>query len=95
MAYTLVAAGTGGGTSDRFELKLVDLPATLAAPGLATTEVVDIQISQDGGTTFANTGLQLTATENTKSITGPGIFKAVQSATVASVATSLHRNNNL
>ncbi len=95
MAYTLVAATTGGGTSARFDLKLTDLPATLSAPGLAGSEVVDIQISQDDGSTFANTGLQLTATENTKSVTGPGVFKVVQATTAGSVATALHRNNNL
>ena len=92
MAYTLTAAPTGAGTSDRFDLKLLDCPATISATGLATTETVDLQISQDAGVSFANTGTQLTATTNTKAITSPGIFRTVKSVTAGSVAVALHRN---
>ena len=95
MAYTLLAAATGSGTSAAFEVKLTDCPITLSATGLATTETVDIQISQDGGSTFANTGVQLDATTNTKAIVSPGMYKASKSATAGSVAVALHRNNNL
>ena len=91
MAIELSAATTSGATGARFNLKLTDLPATLSAPALAGVEVVDVQISQDNGSTFANTGLQLTVTENTKVITGPGVYKTVKSATVASIAVALHK----
>lgn len=95
MAYTLITATTGAVTSPRFELKLTDLPATISATGLAGAEVVDIQISQNGGSTFADTGMQLTAAENTKVISGPGIYKADKDATAGSVAVALHYVNNL
>ena len=95
MAITLIAATTGTGTSSRFNLQLTMLPATISAPGLATTEVVDVEISQDGGSTFGDTGLQLTATENTKVITGPGIYRVGKETSVASVAVALHTNIDL
>lgn len=95
MSYTLTAATTSGATSSEFELELTALPATISAPALASAEVVDLHISQDGGTTFAATGAQLTATLNTQTITGPGIYKTVKSATVASIAVTLHKNNTL
>ena len=95
MAVTLSAAATGGATGARFNLTSTELPATISAPALASAEVVDVHISQDSGATFAATGLQLTATENTKVITGPGIYKTVKAATVESIAVTLHTDSSL
>lgn len=94
MAITLSAANTTLQTGQRFNLKLLDLPATLAAPALVSAEVVDVQISQDDGATFKNTGLQLTASENTKVITGPGVYRTVKSISIASIAVTLHVNHS-
>ena len=91
MAIILSVAATGAKTGARFNLKLTDLPATISAPALASAEVVDVHISQDNGATFAATGLQLTATENTKVVTGPGVYRTVKAATVASIAVALHK----
>jgi hypothetical protein len=96
MSIQLSAAATSGTTTGaRFELTTSQLPATVSAPALASAEVVDIHISQDGGSTYAATGLQLTATENTKIISGPGIYRTVKAASVASIAVHLHTDASL
>ena len=85
MALTLLAAATGGGTSSDLAVRNGHT-ATLIASNLAGAETGSIQISYDGGTTFINlfsdgSQQQLTATNNTATVYGPGIFRVVKSAT--------------
>ena len=92
-ATEIVAAATAGGEGE-FGATAGRLPVTLFAPGLAGAETVDIQISQDGGSTFTDVyqngaQVQLDATNNVISLFGPGHYKAVKSATSASVGVYL------
>lgn len=96
MASILLSVGaTGAKTSERFNLVITEVPATISAPALAGSEVVDLHIAKFDGTTFLATGLQLTASENTKTITGPGSYKTVKSTTVAAVEVTLHKVNKV
>ena len=90
MPRELIAAKTGAETSGAFRLTDRELPATLSANGLATTETVKLEKSDDGGSTFyqvveggADTELDLDT--NAFRIVARGIYRVVKSATAASV----------
>lgn len=78
-------------------------PATFIAFGLGTAETVDIQISNDGGTTwedyYHNGSLQqLTGATSTKTnaltIVGPGFFRADKSSTSTAIQVVLSTQDN-
>lgn len=57
---------------------------TISASGLAGAEVVDIQILQ--GTSYVNTGEQLTASAITTVLQGPGQFQLAKGSSVSASA---------
>lgn len=88
MALTLLAATTGGGDSAELAVRNGH-NATLIASNLAGAETGDIQISYDGGTSWIDvyadgSQQQLTATNNTTTVYGPGVFRVQLSATAGS-----------
>jgi len=88
MAEILLAPVTGAAQSSRIDVK-DGATATLimyAASGLTAAEYGDIQISHDGGTTFADLYIdgsqsRLVDTNTAATIYGPGIFRVDKEAT--------------
>jgi hypothetical protein len=92
----LIAAGTGGATSDRFDIRGIQPGgATLVAKGLAGTETVVVQNETDGAGTYADLYLggaiqQLKASTDTSlNLVGPNNYKVVKSATAGNVSVGI------
>jgi len=59
-----------------------------AVPILVSAEVADIELTNDGGTTWVATGQQLTATVNILQLEGPASFRVNKGASTS--ATAIH-----
>ena len=87
---TLLAAATAAGNSLSFSVEGIR-GVTVMASGLATTETGTLQITADGGVTWFNAtdsagAIQLTASQSTFLVVGPGDYRIVKSVTAAAVA---------
>ena len=70
--------------------KSVPPPVTVVATGLAGTDVVNIQISSDDGQTYSDlwskgTQVQLTSTNNARTLYGPGHYRVSKPITTGAV----------
>jgi len=70
------------------------LPVTIIAEGLAGAETVALNISADGGSTYipatdAAGAILLTATSTNVSITSPGMYQVVKTATIAASSVAI------
>ncbi len=97
-AETLLAAQTGAGNSSAFNVTNRGMATIIiyAASGHTASEYSDVQISHDGGTTFADlyqngSQIRLHATNTAVTVEGPGIFRVAKEAT--SNATSISRSH--
>lgn len=88
-AQILIAAQTAAANSQALQRSAADGQCTVAAVGLAGAETVGVQILGADGTTWGNVlvspSIQLTATNNTCVLPGPGIYRFVKSVTAATV----------
>lgn len=97
MAYapqTLLAAAKTAADSVAFRIEPADLMATVVGYGFAAGDLVDLQISHDGGTTFANyykdgTQQQLSATNTAVSVNSVGYFRVHRNVTTNDVGVVL------
>jgi len=99
MAYTLLTAATGGGTSSVISAKS-GKSVTLMANNLAGVETGDVQISHDGGTTFTDlysNGLQMQLLVANTAVTvyGPGVYRVVKSVTAGACGIYASTDDNL
>lgn len=101
-AKTLLAPATGAGNSAEFVVgeqheATVYLHAT---SGLVVSEFADLQISHDGGSTWADyfkdgSQVRLTNTNNAVTIYGPGRFRVAKDATTNAAGIYLFDDLNL
>lgn len=89
------AAATGVFTLDRPD----EGPVMLSQSGLAGAETVDLQISQDNGSTWigvteSGSAVQLTLTNTTLQVAAPGIYRVNKGATGGAVTVALHSRGN-
>lgn len=88
---TLISPTTSAVTTKaKFQVTRDNLPVTISAPGLATTEECDIYYSQDGGTTWSllyddGSAVVLTATKTAISVYAPILLGVVKDATASAV----------
>lgn len=85
---TLISPTTAVATNDFEKVIGNQIPATLFATNLATTEEVDISISPDAGATFETifqegSAVVLSATNNTMTINSPVRIRVAKDATAA------------
>jgi len=95
---TLISAKTGAEQSPKFAV-YSNNPATVIATGLAGVETSDIQLSNDGGTTWADyyaegSQIQLTATNTAIRINGPGLFRVDKGVTAGASGVFLATDRN-
>ena len=95
MAAKIYINASAETTSEKIQLRAVDLPASITAKGLAGVETVDIKMSQDDGATsfdlyYGGTQVQLTATSNQTTIDGPGTFILYKNTTAGTVVVGVH-----
>ncbi len=88
-----MTAATGATTAE-FIVTPRDLPLTLVGYGFAGADSFDIQISHDGGTTYADVveaGVtkSIDANDTTTGIYAPGMFRINKGITGGSVGASL------
>ena len=87
MAKEIIAPTTSA-VSAETEIRITDLPATIIATGLATTETVSIAYSVDNGKNWEDLYLeglqtQLTATNKAVGLYSPMLIAVTKSATAA------------
>ena len=87
---TLFAADTAAGNSLSFSVEGIR-GVTVMANGLAGAETATLEISADGGVTWfdatdASGAIELTATQSTLLVVGPGDYRIAKSITAAAVA---------
>lgn len=82
-------------TSDSFQIRQIDIPASISVKGLGAAEVVDLQMSQDDGATWfdaydAGSKVTLTSDSNQVTVNGPGTFRIYKAATAGVVLVAVH-----
>ena len=88
-AIILIASSTGAAISKQFELSRAKLPARIRKKGLATTELIKLESSNDNGVTWEqevdeNGVVQFAATgKNVIAINIPGLFRVNRTASAA------------
>jgi len=87
MNTTIISPQTGAVTTEA-EIRITDLPATIGASNLATTETVTILFSVDNGATWEESAIdgittQLTATNKIIGVYSPVLLAVTKSATAA------------
>ena len=68
------------GTSERFDVRKADIPTSIKASGVASTDTVNLQFSQDSGATFVDWTIAavvvgFTDEGNEITISTPGIYR--------------------
>ena len=97
----LLAPATGGGNSASFKVTKENAPVSVVCPGIATGETGTIQFSYNNGTTWTaafNAGVAMVIGVDANQshpwvLTGPGLYRVVKSATVASVGVYIKKGN--
>ena len=88
LPIAIVASATGAGQSIPYHVDDDKQVTIFAVPILVSAEVADIELTNDGGTTWAATGQQLTASVNILQLEGPASFRVNKGASVS--ATAIH-----
>ena len=78
---TLIAPATGATTGDFWVRSEERFQARISADALAGIEVVDVQVWM--GTAFVSSGEELTTTEPSKIINGPGSYRLSKGVTAS------------
>lgn len=89
MANVIIAAQTTAKDSGAFHIREDDPVTIFTMGGVLVSEVVTIQISHDGGTTWSGTGQTLTADEPCFVGYGPGTYRASKPITANSVGVAI------
>jgi hypothetical protein len=84
----IVASGTGAAQSSEYHVDDDKQVTIFAVPILAGVEEAEIELTNDGGTTWVATGQKLTATVNILQLEGPASFRINKDATTS--ATAIH-----
>ena len=88
---------TAGSATFKCSMSDIQPPVTLAASGLTGADVIDVNISTDGGATFTplwekGVRVQLSATNNSVTLYGPGVYQVSKGATQGAVTVYLASN---
>ena len=86
LVATTDAAASNTFTADQGRVVTVMLTGTVGAG-----ETADIQVSNDGGTTWISDSTQLTNTELIRVVVGPGLFRVNKGATAAAAGVTISR----
>jgi len=84
----IVTSQTGAAQSDEYYVDDDKQITVFAAPILVSAEEAEIELTNDGGTTWVATGQKLTATVNILQLEGPASFRINKDATAG--ATAIH-----
>ena len=85
---TIVASATGAGQSSEYHIDDDKQITVFAVPILAGAEEAEIELTNDGGITWAATGQILSASVNILQLEGPASFRVNKDATTS--ATAIH-----
>ena len=89
MATTLISPTTDAATVENISVRKHSVPMTIIASGLGADETIDVQIETASETYVdvyqSGTQVQLSETNNTVTIYGPGKYAIVKAATAAAV----------